>query len=150
MEKIMKMKFFIGLSAALLLSALNANAFDSKTFYAKKCLSCHSIGGGDGKGPDFVPVFTAKKHGNKVKAKKHTNTWLIKFLKYPDGMINGDSDEKGYEKVDAHAKDLWAHFKKKVMDEVELSDGDMKSLIKYIEKMAKDVKAKKASPLKSK
>jgi len=144
----MKVSFFLFI-AIMFGVTQQSLAFNGKDYFKNKCLSCHTIGAGDQKGPDLLPVFTAKTHGKKVKAKKHTNEWLIKFMSYPDGLINGDPDEPGYEKSDAHAKDLWAHFNKKFMGEVELSKGDFKVLIDYIEKTAKSVKAKKTKPLKS-
>jgi cytochrome c2 len=148
----MRTTLFLVTSLTLLSIANKSMAFEAKSYYAKKCLSCHSIGykdTKDSKAPDLAAVFADETHGTK-KVKKHTTKWITKFLKYPDGMINGDPDEAEYAKRDQHANDLWKHFNKKVMSEVELSNANLAALIKYVEQTAKDVRAKKTQPLKNK
>ena len=134
--------------ASILLVSLvgtTAQAFDAKTYYEQKCLRCHTIGAGDGDGPDMLPVFTEN-----LKSKHRSRQWLKKFIAYPYGMIHGDPDEEGYEKPDAHAKALFKKFKNKVMEEVDLEDADMNALLDYMDKTSKAVKAKKQKPLKQK
>lgn len=144
------MKWSQMIVVALVICATSpAYAFSAKDFYKNKCLSCHSIGGGDGKGPDLLPVFADKTHGKKVKSKKHDTQWLLRFVKYPGGMIEGDPDEEEYKVVDKHAKDLYMHFNKKIMNEFdEESDKNLKATFTYIENVSKAVKAKKSKPLK--
>ena len=117
----------------MLLVSSFALAFDAAKEFKKNCITCHSIGGGDkGKtGPDLAGV-----------TKRRKMDWIIKFIKYPDGMINGDPDEPGYEKPDAMAKKLYAAFKPAIMTEQELTDVQIKAIMKYIDDQKKEPKGK--------
>ena len=55
-----------------------------KAIFDGKCLACHTIGKGDGVGPDLMGVT-----GRREKA------WLVKWLKDPAGMLETDAVAKG-------------------------------------------------------
>lgn len=129
------------------LVSFSAFSFSPSEYFAKNCQSCHSIGTGDSKGPDLLPVFTAKVHGQKTKVAQHSDEWLIKFFSYPEGMIKGDSSE-GYAK-DQHVIELFEHFNKKYMTEVQLEKAQLKLLIQYLRDTASAVGSKKLPPVKN-
>lgn len=105
------------------LFSLGAFAWDAATEFKNNCAACHTIGGGDKIGPDLAGLSERRKED-----------WIIKFVKYPDGMIEGDDEEPGYEKQDATAKALFALYKPQRMVEQELSDKQIKDLVAYIKK----------------
>jgi len=69
-----KLQRFI-LLALLLLAAGTAWADSGKEIFEKQCASCHSIGGGDGGGPDLKGV-----------AAKHPAEWLVRVISEPDKL----------------------------------------------------------------
>jgi cytochrome c2 len=106
-------------------------AFDGAKYFKKNCKSCHSIGGGDVVGPDLAGL-----------SKRRKVDWIVKFVNYPDGMINGDEEEAGYEKPDALAKKVYELYKPTVMTEIEMSKAQVKGLLKYIDSLGKKPKGK--------
>ena len=58
-------------------------AVRGKLAFDSKCLACHSIGGGDKLGPDLYGV-----------SKRRTDSWLAKWLKSPEQMLQSDADAK--------------------------------------------------------
>ena len=58
-------------------------AVRGKLAFDSKCLACHSIGGGDKLGPDLYSV-----------SKRRTDSWLAKWLKSPEQMLQSDADAK--------------------------------------------------------
>ncbi len=115
----------------LMFSISFANAFDAAKKFKDTCTQCHTIGGGDKIGPDLAGV-----------SKRRKMEWIIKFVKYPDGMINGDEEEPGYEKADPLAKALFEAYKPQAMTEQEMSDAEIKAVIKYIDDQKKAPKGK--------
>jgi len=59
----------------LLVSAGTARADAGKELFDKQCASCHTIGGGDGAGPDLKGV-----------AAKHPSDWLVRIITAPDQL----------------------------------------------------------------
>ena len=58
-------------------------AVKGKLSFDSKCLACHSIAGGDKLGPDLYGV-----------SKRRTDSWLAKWLKSPEQMLQSDADAK--------------------------------------------------------
>jgi protein SCO1/2 len=115
----------------LLTFSLSTLAFDAGKFFLKTCNQCHSIGGGDKIGPDLAGL-----------SKRRKLDWIVKFVNYPDGMINGDDEEEGYEKADPIAKKLYAAYKPQMMAEQEMTKAQVVAVLKYIDSLKKQPKGK--------
>lgn len=107
----------------MLFSISGVFAWDAATEWKKNCSACHSIGEGDKIGPDMAGV-----------SKRRTKEWLVKFIQYPSGMIEGDPEELGYEKPDPIAQKLYELYKPQIMGEQELDEEQIAQLLKYIKK----------------
>lgn len=106
-------------------------AFDAGSFFQKKCSICHNIGAGDKTGPDLAGL-----------SKRRKLDWIVKFINYPEGMINGDDEEPGYEKPDPIAKKVYALYKPTLMPEHEVTKAQVKAILKYIDSKKKQPKGK--------
>ncbi len=113
------------------LMSFSTLSFDAGKYFKKTCAQCHTVGGGDKIGPDLAGV-----------SKRRTLKWITKFVNYPDGMINGDAEEKGYEKADAMAKKVYALYKPQLMAEQEVTEAQVKAILAYIDAMKKTPKGK--------
>jgi protein SCO1/2 len=82
--------------------------------FKTRCVACHSIGGGDGIGPDLAGV-TARR----------SKEWLERFISAPDKMIA----EK-----DKIALELFEHYKLVRMPNLRLGPKDTAAIIGYLEK----------------
>lgn len=91
---------------------VSAMAFDAPVYYENKCVSCHSIGGGDEVGPDLKGV-----------TEKRPEKWLIDFIR---------DSEKVIKSGDPIANELFAKFKNKKMPAQDLSDDEIKLLLEFI------------------
>lgn len=114
---------------ALLLTGLfglSAYAWDAKTEFTKNCATCHLIGGGDKIGPDLAGV-----------TERRTEKWVVKYMSYPTGMMQGDPEEEGYEKADPIAAVLWEKFKPNIMAEQSLTEDQVKQMLAYIKAESK-------------
>lgn len=127
------------LLVALVAFASQVLAFDAAKEFKTNCSTCHTIGGGDkGKvGPDLAGV-----------GKRRKLDWIVKFVKYPEGMINGDEEEAGYEKPDPIAKKVYNLFKPTVMADQELDKAKVKAMLKYIDSQGKKPQGKILKALK--
>jgi mono/diheme cytochrome c family protein len=112
--------------AIFILTNMQVFAAETGKSLFKTCTACHSIGGGDKIGPDLAGL-----------SKRRTVKWIVKFVNYPEGMINGDVDEEGYEKPDKMAKKVYNAYKPQMMAEQELSAGQIKKILKYIDGLKK-------------
>lgn len=112
-------------------SFASAFAFDAGEYYNKNCAACHTIGGGDKIGPDLAGV-----------SKRRKIDWLVKYINYPTGMMQGDAEEPGYEKADPVAAKLWEAYKPMTMTEFEVSKDQVKAIVKYIDDQKKEPKGK--------
>lgn len=99
--------------ATLALGQESSWAFDPAQAFEKKCSSCHSIGGGDLKGPDLKGV-----------SKKRSMDWIIKFVQNSAALIASG---------DAEAVKLYNQYKQVDMPEQKLSDDEIKQLIAFID-----------------
>lgn len=123
------MKTLLLCSAFFVSSAVYA--FDAGKYFTSKCAQCHTIGGGDKIGPDLAGL-----------SKRRKVDWIVKFINYPDGMINGDAEEPGYEKPDPIAKKLYAMYKPQIMAEHEMTKVQVEAVLKYIDSKNKQPKGK--------
>lgn len=106
-------------------------SFDAASHFQKNCVACHSIGEGDKTGPDLAGL-----------SKRRKLDWILKFVKYPEGMISGDPDEKGYEVADPIAKALGEAYKPAMMSDQNLTKEQVVALLKYIDSLKKEPKGK--------
>lgn len=118
--------FFIGLTLSV-----SSFGFDAAKYFKATCATCHTIGGGDKTGPDLAGV-----------SKRRSVDWIVKFVNYPEGMINGDEEEAGYEKPDPVAKALYELYKPQMMAEQEMTKAQVEAVLKYIDAQKKEPKGK--------
>ncbi len=109
-------------------------AFNAGEHFKKVCSTCHTVGGGDKIGPDLAGV-----------SKRRKIDWLVKFINYPDGMINGDAEEPGYEKPDPIAQKIYALYKPQMMAEQEMTKEQIEAMLKWIDAQKKEPKGKIAT-----
>ena len=115
----------------ILMTSFNALAYDAEKVWKTNCSTCHSIGEGDKIGPDLAEL-----------SKRRTIEWVVKFVNYPDGMINGDEEEKGYEVADPMAKKVYELYKPTLMAEQEMTKEEVKKMMDYIDSFKKKAKGK--------
>ncbi len=120
-----------GIIGLVIVSATSAFAWDAKKEFTTNCTTCHNIGGGDKIGPDLAGVTERRKE-----------EWLIKYIQYPSGMMEGDAEEPGYEKADPIAQKLWKTYKPNMMAEQDLTKDQIKAFLAYIKKESKGKKPK--------
>ncbi len=111
--------------------SLSTFAFDAEKYFGKVCATCHTIGGGDKIGPDLAGL-----------SKRRKVDWIVKFINYPEGMINGDEEEEGYEKADPIAKKVYELYKPQMMAEQEVTKAQVVAILKYIDAKKKQPKGK--------
>lgn len=121
----------LALSMVAAFLPMGAYAFDAGKYFESKCATCHTIGNGDKIGPDLAGL-----------SKRRKVDWIVKFVNYPDGMINGDEDEEGYEKPDPIAKKVYDLYKPQVMAEHEMTKAQVEAVLKYIDSKKKQPKGK--------
>ncbi|MFQ5352531.1 MAG: SCO family protein [Candidatus Binatia bacterium] len=80
--------------------------------FRTRCNSCHTVGGGDGVGPDLLNVTT-----------KRDGDWLARWMRVPDEMLA----EK-----DPIAMELFAKYREVPMPNLQLNEADAASLIDYL------------------
>lgn len=100
---------------------IQVHAFDAEKYFKQNCKSCHTIGGGDTVGPDLAGLHERRKI-----------EWTVKFINYPEGMINGDPEEAGYEKADVLAKKVYEKYKPTVMSEFSVDKAKVQAIFDYI------------------
>tara|TARA_Y100000780_G_scaffold155505_1_gene140135 strand:- start:171062 stop:171454 length:393 start_codon:yes stop_codon:yes gene_type:complete len=121
----------ISLVIAMLFSAASAMAFDAKKEFSTNCAVCHSIGGGDKTGPDLAGV-----------TERRDEKWLIKFIQYAPGMIDGDPEDEEYKTPDPLAVKIYKKYKPIKMTEQMLEPEQIKKLLAYIKEQSKGKTAK--------
>ena len=90
------------------------NGGDGEQLYRTRCASCHTIGAGDGLGPDLM-----------MATGKHTDAWMKRWLREPDKMIK---------EGDAYAVAQMKQFRNLVMPNLKLDDHDIDLLIAFMDK----------------
>ena len=93
--------------------------------FRTRCMSCHTIGGGDGLGPDLMMATS-----------KHTDAWMKRWLREPDKMIA---------EGDAYAKAQMAQFRGLAMPNLKLDDHAIDLLIAFMDKESVTAMEGKAS-----
>ena len=79
--------FRLALPLLLLTAASSALADSGKELFEKQCSGCHSIGGGDGAGPDLKGVGA-----------RRSADWLVRIITAPD-KLSADKDQAQLELV---------------------------------------------------
>ena len=82
-----------------------------------RCASCHSIGKGDGLGPDLVNVITLRERA-----------WLARYVAEPDRMLA---------EGDGVAAALFARYKNVRMPNLGLNDEEVAALVSHIEQRSR-------------
>ena len=81
--------------------------------FKSRCAACHTVGHGDGVGPDLSNV-----------TKQRDRTWLSRYIAKPDQMLAGG---------DAIAKELFARYKDVRMPNLDMSAEEVDAVLEYIE-----------------
>ncbi len=87
-------------------------AFDPPTYFEKNCSSCHSIGQGDGVGPDLKGINDRRKR-----------EWLISFIQSSQTVIQSG---------DPIAVELFNKFKQIKMPDQDLKPDEINALLDFI------------------
>lgn len=85
---------------------------EGETLFNSNCISCHSIGGGNGIGPDLINAATNR-----------DKEWLTQMIKDPKALIDS-GDEIANQLVKEYGM---------VMPTIELSDTEIASIVTYLE-----------------
>lgn len=93
--------------------------------FRRRCQACHTVGAGDTVGPDLLGVL-----GRRDRA------WLERWLREPDRMLA----EK-----DPIATALLAEFNNVAMPNLQLSDDEIKSLLRYLGEQGGPVEGRRAA-----
>ncbi|NVN98379.1 MAG: c-type cytochrome [Geobacteraceae bacterium] len=103
----------VAVVSMFLISASIAFSDDGKSLFDKQCSSCHSIGGGEGGGPDLKGVGA-----------KRPEAWLLRVIVEPDKLTaDKDSVQEGLVKKYGYE-----------MPNVGVSRDDAKKIIAYLKK----------------
>lgn len=86
--------------------------FNSQEYLTQKCLSCHTVGGGDDVGPDLKGI-----------EKRRDRAWIIRFIKESQAMIK---------EGDPLANELFNKYKQKKMPDHDLTDEEASLLLDFI------------------
>jgi protein SCO1/2 len=78
-----------------------------------KCAACHTVGGGDGIGPDLTGITQTR-----------DRAWLERFIKTPDQVLA---------EGDPIATALFAKYNQVVMPNLRLGDGDVAAVLTYLD-----------------
>lgn len=90
------------------------NGGDGQQLFRTRCASCHTIGGGDGLGPDLL-----------MTTGKHTDAWMKRWLREPDKMIA---------EGDPYIKAQMAQFRGLAMPNLKLDENAIALLIAFMDK----------------
>ena len=87
--------------------------------YRSRCVSCHTIGGGESLGPDLHGVTELREHA-----------WLVRWLKEPDKMLAEN---------DPIARELFERYNELAMPNLRLDDDDAEALIEFMASQSRRV-----------
>jgi len=85
--------------------------------FKTRCASCHTVGGGEGLGPDLLGV-TARRDPD----------WLVRWIREPDQMI---------EEGDPLALKLYREYRELAMPNLRLEDEEVEALVRYLTEVDK-------------
>jgi protein SCO1 len=94
--------------------------------FTTRCAACHTIGHGDGVGPDLSGVIGARDRG-----------WLTRFIQFPDRAL---------EAGDPLAHALFERYNRVNMPNLHLGPEDVASVIEYLELQSEAAPAKAGAP----
>ena len=92
-----------------------SSAQDAASLFQAQCAACHTIGGGDGVGPDLEGVTT-----------RRDRDWLVRWITDPPAMID---------EGDPIALQLLEDFNNVPMPALGLSADEVESLVAYLEEL---------------
>jgi protein SCO1/2 len=90
-----------------------ANFDRGKYLFGRQCIACHTIGHGDGLGPDLLGV-----------TQRRDRQWLLHMIQKPDELLN---------QKDPIAAALWKKYKGLRMPNTSVSDVEASYIVAYIE-----------------
>ena len=93
--------------------------------FRSRCTACHTVGGGDGIGPDLLGV-----------TQKRDPAWLARWLQFPDQMLA----EK-----DPLAMQLYTKYREIPMPNLSLNDVDVQALVDYMQRESRKVEQANSS-----
>ena len=93
--------------------SMSAIYSDGEYAFRTRCATCHTIGGGDGVGPDLLGVM-----------KRRDREWLSRWIRVPNEMIK----EK-----DPIVMEMMKKYKGVIMPNLKLGTGDVKNLFEFFE-----------------
>jgi protein SCO1/2 len=93
--------------------------------FKSQCAACHTIGGGEGIGPDLANV-----------TKRRDRRWVSRYITEPDKVL---------EEKDPIAVELFKKYKNVRMPNLSNGPDEVAGLIEYIEKQSQALAAQKAS-----
>lgn len=94
-----------------------ADADGVERLYVSRCMDCHTIGRGDGIGPDLKDVTS-----------RRPRAWLKRWIKEPDAMLK---------EHDPIAMGLYEKYMQVAMPNTKLEDADVELLIDFIDRESK-------------
>ena len=89
------------------------NFDQGKYFFGRNCIACHTIGHGDGIGPDLLGVTTVR-----------DRKWLLRMIQTPEQMLNGQ---------DPIATALLKKYNNVRMPNIYVGDSEASYIISYME-----------------
>ena len=93
--------------------------------YQRRCQSCHTLGAGDGLGPDLLGVVA-----------RRDRDWLQRWLKNPDQLLAAQ---------DPLATALYAKYKQLIMPNLRLTDAEVAALIGYMDAESRRIEQQASS-----
>lgn len=84
-----------------------------KYIFRTRCAACHTVGQGDGVGPDLLGV-----------TERRDRSWLKRFIRQPDVMLA---------EGDPLAMELFRKYREVRMPNLRLGEGDVEALLRFIE-----------------
>lgn len=94
-------------------NAVSVATDDAAQLFRTRCATCHTIGGGDGLGPDLLMVSS-----------RRTSEWLARFIREPDRVLAED---------DPAARQMLASFRNLAMPNLQLSEKHVAELMAFID-----------------
>jgi protein SCO1 len=98
---------------------------NGRYLFRTRCSACHSVGEGNGVGPDLLGVTNVRDHA-----------WLMKFISSPDKVL---------ESGDPIATALYRKFNKVKMPNLLLNEKDVTSIVKYLDRKSNEAAAADAN-----
>lgn len=102
-----------------------SNYDKGEDMFRSRCSVCHTIGKGDGLGPDLLDVV-----------ERRDRDWLVRWLKSPATLL---------EQKDPIALSLFENFGRLPMPDVKLTDFDIENLLRYMQEQSQQIKARAAA-----